>query len=163
FRVDDQGDRPAGDNVVDVRDDPAGGDIQVVPHVPLRLGRDPIQHPPGRLLTGTPILRSIRPEVLDGPAGDPVHGAAHQMIPTRIEPPNSTSSTNRAIFTPAPLRASARSSESFSNSGPRPSPNTFTSHRIRPHVDEWAGERRGGTSGVRRPGQDGPSCGTGCY
>src|SRR5699024_1026780 len=156
-------DRSAGDDVIDVGHDPAGRDIEIVPHVPLRLGRNAIQHPPGRLLTGTPILRSIRPEVLDGPAGDPVHGPTHQKIPTTIDPPNSTSSTNRAIFTPGPLSASARSSESFSNSGPRPSAIVSTSHRMRRHGDEWAGERRGGTSGVRRPGQDAHSCGTGCY
>src|SRR5699024_12675989 len=98
-----------------------------------------------RCTTGAAALRACGAEALHAPAADPVHGAAHQMIPPTIDPPNSTSSTNRAIFTPVPLSASARSSESFSNSGPRPNPNMSASHRIRPHADEWAGRKDGGT------------------
>src|SRR5699024_12649264 len=121
---------PAGCNAFLIAPAPPVRYIWIVPPAPLRLCRNPIQPPPGRLLTGTPILRSIRPEVLDGPAGDPVHGPTHQKIPTTIDPPTSTSSTNRAIFTPGPLSPTARSSDSVPHSGHRRSPILSTPHRI---------------------------------
>src|SRR5690625_7872162 len=91
-----------------------------MPHIPLRLDGDTVQHPTGGFLTGSSGLRRPGTEILDRSAGRAIYGAAHEMNPTRTPPTNRASITNIPKFSYFSLGASARSCEPFSYCGPHP-------------------------------------------